>query len=259
MVGTRGQAAPGDQHADASAYLARLLTCAPADRHALAVAGLAATGCSGDTELLLRRHMYRALIERGQLEPALAQAERMTALAVELGQLREVAHHDATRVLAALGRWDEAIASEQAALHTATPSRRSFHSWSLATVQHFGGRSEEAVHSLDRGLAVAQADRPLLECHRVWVELDGGLLAGPASGEVLRRVFHARLAPHRGYLSYLHGMIASRLGDLHLAQRRLTAWLHRQQQADAVQRLTLQEEIRRATAIVTADPLKPLS
>lgn len=233
-----------DEARDAAYYLGKTRGDIPAeDRVALSQAGLCAPGLNEELELLLIRNLHRGLLEQGDLPNALAQAQRMTALAVETGRLREVAHHDAARILSALGRHEEAIEQERLAAHTAVPSRKSFHLWSLATYQHFAGNTDDARATLKRGIELAQTDRLLLRAHLVHVELDAGL----APVDLVQVLDALGRTGRRGYERYLRGMIAFQLGDRRTARTCLSGWLEEKQNLDLAGRTTLKRELARAT------------
>lgn len=234
---------------DAAACVARLREAHdPAVQVELAEAGLRAPGASDDLRLLLLRHLYRGQLSQGALAEALSAAEALTSLAVELGQFREVAHHDCARVLAALGRLPEAITEQRMAVHTAVPSRQSFQWWSLATLEHFSGLPDEALTSLSKGLHVAQQDRVLLQAHATYIRVERGQATDGFAEflETLRRQESIR------YLSYLRGMIAYHIGHTSAARTDLGAWVGRHREADMAQRITLAEELRRAQRALDA-------
>lgn len=211
----------------------------PEKRLVAAKAGLARTRVAGDTRVLLERQAYMARLEQHRFRQALEHAKKMIAV----GVLRDVAHHDAARVLALLGEYDAAIAAQRLAARVAHPERRSFHRWSLATLQHFAGRPNDALATLARAMRSSTRDRPLLKAHALYVRLDAGL---PTRGEAAI-VDALRAAPSReGYGRFLLGMIAHLQGRPEEARQELGAFLARNDVSDPARTLTLREELRRA-------------
>lgn len=219
--------------------LAAVRARAPEPRLRAARAGIAVGTEAKDIRLLLERQLYVARIEQRRFQMALTHAEAM----VGLGVLRDVAHHDASRVLTALGETERAIASQRLAARASHPERRSFHLWSLATLQHFAGRPDDALSTLARAMRCSTRDRPLLAAHGLYVRLDRGDLPRGADATVAR----LRASPSReGYGRFLLGMIAFHRGEAAEAREELGAFLARHADADPVLALTLREELRRA-------------
>jgi hypothetical protein len=211
------------------------------ERERYARAGLAygEAELAADTEVLLLRQLYRALIERGRLRAAADVAIRAGAL----GPLADVAHHDAARALFALGEEQAAVREQRLAARHAPATRRSFHLWSLATLEHFVGRPDDALRTLARAERWSTRDRALVRAHAAYVELDAG-----GAPEDLSRVVRAleRSKSREGYGQFLLGMIAAKLGDGAKAAVHLRAFLRRNASIDAAKALTLREELRRA-------------
>ncbi len=211
------------------------------ERERYARAGLAyeATDLASDTEVLLLRQLYRALLERSRFRAAADVALRAAAL----GPLADVAHHDAARALFADGDEEAAIREQRLASRHAPASRRSFHLWSLATFEHFVGRSTDALRTLARAERWATRDRALIRAHGAYVELD----AGGAPENLAEIVAGLEKSKSReGYGEYLLGMIAARLGDAKSAAPHLRAFLRRNAAVDVAKAITLREELRRA-------------
>jgi hypothetical protein len=211
---------------------------APAARERYAREGLAAPTLEEDTRFLLLRQIYRAHIEKAELELAIEVALQMA----ETGTLRDIALHDAARAQAAVGERAAAIDSLRLAARAAPPSRRSFQLWSLATLQHFAGADDAALETLERASRWASRDRILIDAHAAYIELDrGGVPEGlPAL------LAELRTRPLRGYLGYLAGMIGHHSGDQDFARIHLRAFLRRNAAADPAKVFTLFEELRRA-------------
>ncbi|MCB9601247.1 MAG: tetratricopeptide repeat protein [Sandaracinus sp.] len=192
-----------------------------------------------DTQVLLLRQAYLAHVELRQLRRAVEVADAMAAV----GPLKDFAYTDKARALQALGELHEAIEAQRLAARNAPPQRRSFHFWSLATLQHFVGDVEGAEASLKRGLRLAKRDRPLLKAHLAYVRLDAGL----AVRELDVVLEDLAASPNgQGYGQYLLGMIAWTIGDRAKAALHLRAFLRRNASLDEAKRLTLREELRRA-------------
>ena len=219
----------------------------PARRLAHAEAGLTTLARRDDDEIdpdiqvLLLRQAYLAHLELRQLRQAADTAERMAE--VEGSSLKAVAWADRARALQALGDVEGAIECQRLAARNAPAHRRSFHHWSLATIQHFSGDVDGALASLKKGLRLAQKDRPLLTAHAAYVKLDAGRAVPEL--QTIRETLAA--APcGQGYGQYLLGMIAHLIGDRAAAETHLRAFLRRNARLDEAKALTLREELRRA-------------
>lgn len=196
------------------------------------------------TEVLLLRQIYTARLEQRRFRQALEATDRMVAI----GVLRDVSMHDASRAHAALGDFERAIAMQRAAARTAHPARRSFHRWSLATLQHFAGHSDDALSTLQRAMRCATRDRALLTAHAVFVRLDSGRPVRNADAAVEA----LRASPSRdGYGRFLLGMIAYHQGDQATAREELGSFVARHENADPARAITLREELRRARMALT--------
>ena len=192
-----------------------------------------------DTEALLLRQVYLAQLELGRLADARQIAQRMA----RVGALRDVALHDLSRVCLGMQDADAAIEAQRLACRAAPPERRSFHLWSLATLQHHGGDIDGALTTLDRALRWSRRDRPLLRAHRAYVRLE----AGRAVRSLGRVVQTLEAAPCReGYGRYLLGMLAVHMGDRGRAAVHLRAFLRRNADVDRAKAMTLGVELRRA-------------
>ena len=194
---------------------------------------------SADTEALLHRQAYLAHLELGDLGAAVDAALAMASR----GSLGDVAEHDASRALAAFGDLDGAIERQRLACRKAPAERRNFHLWSLATLEHFAGRVDSALHTLERALMRATRDRPLLEAHHAFIRLASAAAVVDLDG-VIRRLEASK--SREGYGGYLLGMIAYQLGDERRATVELRAFLRRNARLDVAKELTLREELRRA-------------
>lgn len=204
-------------------------------------AGLAldAEDLDPDTQVLLLRQLYMSHIEGGRLREALELAQQMCAI----GALRDIAHHDAARVHAAIGELDPAITQQRAAARHAPPERRSFHWWSLGTLQHWAGDVEGALASLRRAERWAAHDRAMIRAHAAYVRLTADL-AVPELDAIVAALQKSRA--REGYGQWLLGMIAYELGDRRKAAVHLRAWLRRHAARDEAKTITLREELRRA-------------
>src|SRR5262245_59862095 len=95
----------------------------PVKRLSFANAGLAVLprGVADDTYLLLLRQVYVSHLETRNLE----RAAQVAAAMARIGSLRDIAHHDAARVLHALGDVRGAVLEQRRAARHAPPERRS--------------------------------------------------------------------------------------------------------------------------------------
>ena len=226
-------------------FLRRAIAAADdATRARIALEGLAQPGIDSDTRFLLLRQLYLARVGERQYRKALALAEEMIATG---GPLLDLAHHDASRVLQALAELPEAIAAQRRAFEAAPPGRRSFHGWSLATLQHFAGDVDGALASLTQALRWARRDRPLLRAHAAYIQLEAGR-AAPALGGTVASLQRARC--REGYGQFLLGMLAWHMGDTARAALHLRAFLARNADADEAKAATLREELRRARLVL---------
>ncbi len=192
-----------------------------------------------DTQVLLLRQIYLAHLEASRFDKAVELAEQMAAI----GPLKDVAHHDAARALAAQGELARAVEAQRLAARHAPPERRSFHLWSLATWQHFDGDVAGALRSLEKAQRWAHTDRALIRAHAAYVKLTADI-AVPSLDRVVDEL--ARSGAREGYGQWLLGMIAYQLGDRRKAAAHLRAFLRRHAAADAPKAITLREELRRA-------------
>ena len=217
---------------------------APAARAQLAEEGLAQPNLlEADTEVLLLRQLYLAELEAHHFRTAADIAEEMAAL----GPLKDVAHHDASRALLALGELREAIDQQRLAARAAPPDRRSFHYWSLATLLHHNGSYEAAISALARGERWAHEDRPLLRAHRAWMELEVG--DSVLGLNVIIGDLEASKAKN-GYGRFVLGMLHHQMGDPRSAALHLRAFLRRNAAVDMAKAITLREELRRARSVL---------
>ena len=216
-----------------------------ATRRREAEAGLKLEDVELDTRVLLLRQRYLAEMA----DRTYRQAAETAATMASLGPLADIAYHDRCRALQALGEVREALGAQRLAARNAPARRRSFHYWSLATLQHFSGDVDGALASLCKGLRHAHADRPLLEGHEAYVLLDSGTI--PEDLDAIRsRLRSARCG--EGYGQFVLGMIAHQVGDAPGAITHLRAFLRRNASADEVKVATLREELRRARMALSA-------
>lgn len=218
----------------------------PGQRARLAQQGLEAAAPGDlvpDTEALLLRQLYLAHLDSAHLEEAARAALRM----VETGVLRDIAHHDASRALAALGDRDGAIAQQRLAARASPPERRSFHYWALGTLLQFAGDLEAAAAAMARGERWAHVDRPLLRAHRAWVRLEAGH-GVRGLDTIVRDLESAKCG--RGYGQLVLGMLRHWMGDDRRAAVNLRAFLRRNAGADPAKAITLREELHRARKVL---------
>lgn len=193
--------------------------------------------------MLLLRQIYLTHLVGHRFRKAAEVAAQMAAI----GPLRDIAHHDRARALAALGALTEAIEAQRLAARHAPAERRSFQSWSLGTLLHFDGDLEAALHALGRAERWAHRDRAMVRAHAAYVRLSGGL----AVPELDERIADLQKSPAReGYGQWLLGMIGYELGDRRKAAVHLRAFLRRHAAADEAKAITLREELRRARVVL---------
>lgn len=227
-------------------FLRRALAAPDATHRARwAQRGLAldAADLAPDTQVLLLRQLYLAHLEARRFRKAAEVAGQMATI----GPMKDIAHHDASRALEALGETDEAIAAQRKAARHAPVARRSFHFWSLATLQHFHGDVTGALQSLERAERWSHRDRPMIRAHHAYVRLTAGI----AVEGLDTRITDLQKSPAReGYGQWLLGMIAHELGDPRKAAVHLRAFLRRHAAADEAKTITLREELRRARVVL---------
>ena len=224
--------------------LRRARSSCGAERAHYARLGLDLEPLDPEIELHLLRQLYRGQLEESDLEGALQTAKRMT----NFDTMRDVAYHDVSRVLSAFGDFEGAVWQQRAAARYAGPDRRSFHLWSLATVEHFAGRNESALQTLDRAVRWATHDRSLIDAHRAYIQVSSGD-APEGLDDTLERLSRDGL---RGYRLYLRGMIAYHQGSSAVAQLFLERWIRSHANSDSAQKITLHEELRRSQAALSA-------
>lgn len=213
----------------------------PARRADLAREGLEADAdaLAPDTEVLLLRQIYLAHLESRRFRQAADIARR----AASIGPLQDVACHDASRALMAMGEIDGAIEQQRLAARAAPAERRSFHYWSLGTLLHQAGRHEDAISALRRGERWAHDDRALLRAHRAWVRLEVGHPVRHLA-DIITELERSRAS--KGYGQLVLGMLRHHMGDHRAAAVHLRAFLRRNAAADPAKAITLRDELRRA-------------
>ena len=217
----------------------------PDERARFAAMGLdTAEDVEPDTEWLLLRQVYLAHVAAHRFRTAADVAEQMAGLG---GPLKDVAHHDGSRALAAIGDTSGAIAEQRMAARSAPPARRSFQGWALGTLLQFDGDHVGAASALRRAERWASEDRPLIRAHRAWVELEAGEAAAGLD-EVLADLEGS--PARKGYGELVLGMLRYQLGDLRQAAGHLRTFLRRNASADAAKVATLREELRRARTVL---------
>ena len=243
MPTLRPSAPPPDTTPE-QALLVALRSARPEQRKQAAEQGLAMDRMlTRDTQVLLLRQLYIAHVELRQLRRAAEIATR----AARLGPLQDIAWHDASRALAALGDSHEALLAQRRATRCAPPERRSFQLWGLATLQHHQGDIDAALATLLKAMRSAQRDRALLRAHAAYIRLD----AGRPARNLRRTLDTLRASPNaEGYGRFLLGMIAHLMGDDREAVVHLQAFLRRNADAGIAKELTLREELRRARAVL---------
>jgi len=192
-----------------------------------------------DTRVLLLRQAYLAHIELGALPEALAATQTVG----EVGTLRDIVLADRARVLWAMEDGAAAVDAQRLAVRAAPPSRRSFHLWSLATLQHFVGDTEGALATLEAAEQWADRDGALVRAHAAYVRLDSQLPVDDLA-TVLEELGQSRAS--EGYGAYLLGMLKYQIGNTREAAVHLRAFLTKNASVDAAKRLTLAEELKRA-------------
>jgi len=197
-----------------------------------------------DTEFLLLRQVYLSEIEAHHFHAAAELATRMGQLG---GSMEDVAHHDRSRALTALGDTVGAIQAQRLAARCAPPARRSFHCWGLATLLQFVGDYDGAESALKRGERWAHQDRALLRAHRAWV----CLLAGRMVEEMAEIIADLESSPARkGYGELVLGMLRHELGDGRRAAVHLRTFVRRNAAIDGPKATTLREELRLARTVL---------
>lgn len=237
---TRPREAASPPSAEDYLRLALAASDAPS-RARLARRGLAldAADLDPDTQVLLLRQIYLAHLEARRFRKAAEVAEQMA----RVGAMRDIAEHDRSRALAAVGDLDAAIVAQRGSARHAPADRRSFQLWSLGTLQHWAGDIDGALRSLARAERWATRGRPMVRAHAAYVRLSSGM-AAPQLDRILTDL---QKSPSReGYGQWLLGMIAYELGDHRRAAVHLRAWLRRHAAPDEAKTITLREELRRA-------------
>ena len=215
-------------------------------RYARAGLALPAEDLEQDTQFLLLRQLYLAHVECRRFRKATEVARQMASLDTTL---KDLAHHDASRALVALGDVADALEEQRLAARQAPARRRSFQLWSLATLLHFSGESEEALRALERAERWAQRDLPLIRAHAAYIRLDRG--DAPADLEATVAAL-MRAKCREGYGQFVLGMIHHLMGDPRRAAMHLRAFLRRNALVDAAKATTLREELRRARTALAA-------
>jgi tetratricopeptide (TPR) repeat protein len=196
-----------------------------------------------DTHTLLLRQLFLAHFEARRFSEAVSIASQMAAV----GAMQEVAYADLARAHQALDDLPSAIDAQRKAARAAHPSRRSFHYWCLATLEHFDGDVPAARKTLARALRWAHADRALLEAHDAYIALSAGIAVDDLEVKISAL---GKSRAREGYGQWLLGMIAHEMGDSRRAAVHLRTFLRRLASADPAKAFTLREEMRRARSIL---------
>lgn len=206
---------------------------------------------SSDTQALLLRQLYLAHLERHRFRRAALIAQQMASICPwrDPSSLRDVAHHDAARALAAAGEIEGAVAEMRLASRAAPASRRAFHRWSLATLLHFVGREDEALAELRRAEQWGTRIRPLVRAHRAYLQLERG--QEPDGIDAIIAALESTPA-RDGYGQFLLGMIHVLRRHPERAAPCLRTFIERNEAAPLAKRITLREELRRARAALGA-------
>lgn len=203
-----------------------------------------ASESDGDALALAARHRYLRALAADRFDEAL---EAARAAARHAETLADIGHCDAARVLAATGRWAEAIDEQRRAARTAPASRRSFHLWTLGAFEQFAGRHAAALRTFRRAETWAARGRALVRAHAAYCMLEAGM-AAPRLRAVTTAL--ARSPSREGYGQFLLGMIAWHVGDRARASVHLRAFLRRNAAVDRAKAIGLREELRRAREVL---------
>ncbi len=230
----------------ASEYLDLALRArSAATRERYAAAGLAIDSAESDPDVTwgLHRQLHLARMARGDLDAALDALEGVVAPP----DMRDIAHHDRARLLAAAGRIADAVRAQRLAARAAPPSRRSVQCFVLGSLLHRAGETDRALHALGRAELWAIADRPLVRAQAALVQLESGRPAPGLAGVV------SALASSKyrdGYGRFVLGMLAARMGDPKRAEVHLQAFLRRHASAPPERVIGLAYELQRAREIL---------
>ena len=212
----------------------------PAARAKHARAGLV-SDCDVETQGLLLRQLYLGELESGAFAKARIAAEQM----IELGELGDVAHHDAARACQALGDYDAAIAHLEEASLVGPPERRSFHLSTLGGLLYAIGRPADATDPLLRAVESEDAATPLIKGQLA-------LAKHAADGDEadLDYAYHELLRhpSGEGYGRFVLGELANARGDRLSARLHLEAFLSKVKRSRPASQAALSPEVARATA-----------
>ena len=186
------------------------------------------------------RQLYLAHLDSRRFR----QAADAAIEAAAIGPLKDVAHHDASRALAALQETDTAESPSSAS--PCAPPRRGAGAFTTGGSPPCStsriGPTTRSLRS-PRASGRARADRPLLRAHRAWVRLEMGE-AVRGLDRILSELEASRA--REGYGQLVLGMLRYHMGDPPRAAIHLRAFLRRNAALDTAKAVTLREELRRA-------------
>ena len=222
----------------ATAALARAMNAkTPEGRLQHARNGLTHT-CERDTQAMLLRQLYLGLLETERFAEARVAAEQMIAL----GELPDVARHDAARACQAMGEFDAAIEHLREAAAIGPIERRPFHLSSLGGLLYAIGREDEARAPLSQAVAEKGKPAALLEGQLALAERATGLALEAAYGAL------SNDPASEGYGRFVLGELAFARGDRVRARAHLEAFLEKVRRARPASRAALAPELARAEA-----------
>ncbi len=238
-----------------------------------ATRGLAKVGTDRTLKAMLLRQLYLSHMESERFE----RASEVAREAVELGVMPDVACQDLARAYLGLGRQREAVDELRRASRLGPASRRSFHLWTLGSLQYFGGDPAAAVVAFERALRWGTTARPLYaaQLHLARRQLPASGAGASAERAVSREAREAEEAAGKelealrqaleaapsgqGYGRLILGELAHAAGERTSAREYLEEFVKRTLAGRLALRVGLRAELERARALLVLLDAEPSS
>lgn len=214
----------------------------PVLRAKYATGGLSQPRLETDTQVLLLRQLYLAHLERERYAEARAVAEQMVAV----GDLSDVALHDASRACALLGDVPSAAKHLLTASRSGPTSRRAFHLSCLGSLYFHANEAAKAARVLLRAVRWATSERALykgqlaLVLHALGDAVD--IAAAFDELNAMRR--------NSGYADYVLGELALRTGRPKFGTSKLLSFIAQVEASSVGIQCGLRRETERAKELL---------
>lgn len=218
----------------------------PLGRARLASKGLNVRGrIDRETQVMLMRQLYLAHFERRQFLRAREVAEAAVRLLEKKAPgtelLPEILHQDAARAAIAAGQLAEGTGHLRMAARRSPASRRSFHLWTLGSLQFLAGEYEQAMASFRRAIRWGTQDRPLYRAHLALSALAARI---PIDDDLQTIIEELAQAPcGQGYGRFVLGHLAFAAQQWKAARRYLRAFVKGLEASRPLKAIALEPEL----------------